>query len=164
MLMRVIAVIHLSGNDDAVDFEGVGLPNLKRHARGLTASGSLAARLRKTDLREFLSLRKAQLEHVPPQLNQGDSRGAKDGRVYRHWFAFGRLGDAEGLFWGDAGASDCGGRKWSFAARGGRGNLRLVPAPQLSGSSAFGRRAAARPNRGAEASHHWRSMRIFYWV
>ena len=31
-------------------------------------------------------------------------------------------------------------------------NLRLVPAPQLSGSSAFGRRAAARPNRGAEAS------------
>ena len=22
----------------------------------------------------------------------------------------------------------------------------------------------ARPNRGAEASHHWRSMRIFYWV
>src|SRR5262245_41690254 len=24
------------------------------------------------------------LEHVPPQLNQGDSRGAKDGRVYRH--------------------------------------------------------------------------------
>ena len=40
----------------------------------------------------------------------------------------------------------------------------LVPAPQLSGSSAFGRRAAARPNRGVEASHHWRSMRIFYWV
>jgi hypothetical protein len=29
MLMRVIAVIHLSGNDDAVDFDGVGLPNLK---------------------------------------------------------------------------------------------------------------------------------------
>jgi hypothetical protein len=28
MLMRVIAVIHSSGNDDAVDFE-VGLPNLK---------------------------------------------------------------------------------------------------------------------------------------
>ena len=26
----------------------------------------------------------AELEHVPPQLNQGDSRGAKDGRVYRH--------------------------------------------------------------------------------
>ena len=24
------------------------------------------------------------LEHVPPQLNQGDSRGAEDGRVYRH--------------------------------------------------------------------------------
>src|SRR5262245_14694555 len=22
--------------------------------------------------------------HVPPRLNQGDSRGAKDGRVYRH--------------------------------------------------------------------------------
>src|SRR5262244_2027076 len=43
-------------------------------------------------------------------------------------------------------------------------SLRLVPAPQLSGSSAFGRRAAARPNRGAEASHHWRSMRIFCWV
>src|SRR6516162_2018222 len=37
-------------------------------------------------------------------------------------------------------------------------NLRLVPAPQLSGSSAFGRRAAARPNRGAEASHHWRTV------
>src|SRR6266436_9536015 len=50
-----------------------------------------------------------------------DSRGAEDGRGYRHWFAFGRLGDAKGLFWGDAGASDCGGRKWSFAARGGRG-------------------------------------------
>jgi len=27
---------------------------------------------------------KSRLEHVPPQLNQGDSRGAKDGRVYRH--------------------------------------------------------------------------------
>src|SRR5262245_1191029 len=26
----------------------------------------------------------AELEHVPPRLNQGDSRGAKDGRVYRH--------------------------------------------------------------------------------
>jgi hypothetical protein len=25
-----------------------------------------------------------QLEHVPPQLNQGDSRGAEDGRGYRH--------------------------------------------------------------------------------
>ena len=25
-----------------------------------------------------------ELEHVPPQLNQGDSRGAKDGRVYGH--------------------------------------------------------------------------------
>ena len=33
----------------------------------------------------------AGLEHVPAQLNQGDSHGAKDGRVYRHWFAFGRL-------------------------------------------------------------------------
>jgi len=27
---------------------------------------------------------KIELEHVPPRLNQGDSRGAKDGRVYRH--------------------------------------------------------------------------------
>src|SRR5262249_4377731 len=27
---------------------------------------------------------KFELEHVPPRLNQGDSRGAKDGRVYRH--------------------------------------------------------------------------------
>jgi hypothetical protein len=26
----------------------------------------------------------AELEHVPPQLNQGDSRGAEDGRGYRH--------------------------------------------------------------------------------
>ena len=26
----------------------------------------------------------AKLEHVPPQLNQGHSREAKDGRVYRH--------------------------------------------------------------------------------
>ena len=26
----------------------------------------------------------AYLEHVPPQLNQGDSRGAEDGRGYRH--------------------------------------------------------------------------------
>jgi putative ABC transport system substrate-binding protein len=26
----------------------------------------------------------ADLEHVPPQLNQGDSRGAEDGGVYRH--------------------------------------------------------------------------------
>ena len=25
-----------------------------------------------------------ELEHVPPQLNQGDSRGAEDGRGYRH--------------------------------------------------------------------------------
>src|SRR5262249_353857 len=28
--------------------------------------------------------RQIELEHVPPRLNQGDSRGAKDGRVYRH--------------------------------------------------------------------------------
>jgi hypothetical protein len=28
--------------------------------------------------------RAIQLEHVPPQLNQGDSRGAEDGRGYRH--------------------------------------------------------------------------------
>ena len=27
---------------------------------------------------------KYELEHVPPQLNQGDSRGAEDGRGYRH--------------------------------------------------------------------------------
>jgi hypothetical protein len=27
---------------------------------------------------------KFDLEHVPPQLNQGDSRGAEDGRGYRH--------------------------------------------------------------------------------
>jgi hypothetical protein len=27
---------------------------------------------------------KADLEHVPPQLNRGDSREAKDRRVYRH--------------------------------------------------------------------------------
>jgi len=27
---------------------------------------------------------KGDLEHVPPQLNQGDSRGAEDGRGYRH--------------------------------------------------------------------------------
>ena len=27
---------------------------------------------------------RGQLEHVPPQLNQGDSRGAEDGRGYRH--------------------------------------------------------------------------------
>jgi len=26
----------------------------------------------------------AALEHVPPQVNQGDSRGAEDGRGYRH--------------------------------------------------------------------------------
>src|SRR6516165_1641135 len=30
-------------------------------------------------------------------------------------------------------------------------SLRLVPAPRLSGSSAFGRRAAARPNRGSSS-------------
>jgi len=31
-----------------------------------------------------LDLDPYELEHVPPQLNQGDSRGAEDGRVYRH--------------------------------------------------------------------------------
>ena len=31
-----------------------------------------------------LRLWRDQLEHVPPQLNQGDSRGAEDGRGYRH--------------------------------------------------------------------------------
>jgi hypothetical protein len=31
--------------------------------------------------KELLTLN---LEHVPPQLNQGDSRGAEDGRGYRH--------------------------------------------------------------------------------
>jgi hypothetical protein len=30
------------------------------------------------------SVNNAHLERVPPQLNQGDSRGAEDGRVYRH--------------------------------------------------------------------------------
>jgi hypothetical protein len=30
------------------------------------------------------TLRHRPLEHVPPQLNQGDSRGAEDGRGYRH--------------------------------------------------------------------------------
>src|SRR5262249_27636946 len=35
-----------------------------------------------------------------------------------------------------------------------------VPARQLSGSSAFGRRAAVRLSRGAEASRRWRSMQI----
>jgi len=34
----------------------------------------------------------------------------------------------------------------------------------ILGQVLFGRRAAAWPNRGAEASHHWRSMRIFCWV
>ena len=37
-----------------------------------------------------------------------------------------------------------------------------VPARRLSGSSAFGRRAAVRLSRGAEASRRWRSMQIFY--
>jgi hypothetical protein len=31
-----------------------------------------------------LAARAQQLEHVPPQLNRGDSREAKDRRVYRH--------------------------------------------------------------------------------
>ena len=30
------------------------------------------------------SVLELELERVPPQLNQGDSRGAEDGRVYRH--------------------------------------------------------------------------------
>ena len=32
----------------------------------------------------FGALTAPELEHVPPQLNQGDSRGAEDGRGYRH--------------------------------------------------------------------------------
>ena len=32
----------------------------------------------------MVSLGLLELEHVPPQLNQGDSRGAEDGRGYRH--------------------------------------------------------------------------------
>src|SRR5262249_44133251 len=39
-----------------------------------------------------------------------------------------------------------------------------VPARRLSGSSAFGRRAAVRLSRGAGASRRWRSMQIFCWV
>jgi arsenate reductase-like glutaredoxin family protein len=31
-----------------------------------------------------ISFAEIKLEHVPPQLNQGDSRGAEDGRGYRH--------------------------------------------------------------------------------
>jgi hypothetical protein len=31
-----------------------------------------------------IMVRAGMLEHVPPQLNQGDSRGAEDGRGYRH--------------------------------------------------------------------------------
>jgi hypothetical protein len=48
MLMRVIAVIHSPGNDDAVDFE-VGLPTLKMRQ----AKRQQAARLRRTDSRDF---------------------------------------------------------------------------------------------------------------
>jgi hypothetical protein len=35
-------------------------------------------------------------------------------------------------------------------------SLRSVPARRLSGSSAFGRRAAVRPNRGVQASRRWK--------
>ena len=35
-------------------------------------------------LRHLVAMPDVELEHVPPQLNQGDSRGAEDGRVYRH--------------------------------------------------------------------------------
>jgi hypothetical protein len=56
MLMPVIALIHSSGNDDAVDFE-LGLRNLKCGRREAYGERGRAARLRKTDLRDFLSLR-----------------------------------------------------------------------------------------------------------
>ena len=47
---------------------------------------SLRAKLRKLPPKFSSGLGEHQLdlEHVPPRLNQGDSRGAKDGRVYRH--------------------------------------------------------------------------------
>src|SRR5262249_11843244 len=42
--------------------------------------GSNGSALSLAQIDDFVS----DLEHVPPRLNQGDSRGAKDGRVYRH--------------------------------------------------------------------------------
>ena len=35
-------------------------------------------------IRALICGRRRELEHVPSQLNQGDSLGAKDERVYRH--------------------------------------------------------------------------------
>ena len=56
------------------------------HVQGRPLSASKLARIaetpRTTVLRRLAAL--IELEHVPPRLNQGDSRGAKDGRVYRH--------------------------------------------------------------------------------
>src|SRR6516225_1929064 len=55
--------------------------NDARHAVVITLS-DLGTRLKLIQQRN--KRRSSKLEHVPPQLNQGDSRGAKDGRVYRH--------------------------------------------------------------------------------
>src|SRR5262245_13516997 len=56
------------------------------HVQGRPLNASRLARItetpRTTVLRRLAAL--IELEHVPPRLNQGDSRGAKDGRVYRH--------------------------------------------------------------------------------
>ena len=48
------------------------------------------------------SLTLKELEHVPPQLNRGDSREAKDRRVLSALIRFWEAGNAEGLFCGHA--------------------------------------------------------------
>ena len=57
-------------------------------ARSVLAVHKATSRLRDEERRSpFLGAHGSYgryLEHVPPQLNQGDSRGAEDGRGYRH--------------------------------------------------------------------------------
>ena len=67
--LREAVLLGLAGQafqDDLAEIEGA-------------TSGRLVAQQQGTE-----DLQVTELEHVPPQLNQGDSRGAEDGRGYRH--------------------------------------------------------------------------------
>ena len=67
---------HCVGSSSGCDLLGGKAPVSSGHGSSPQYPGK--------EIEAQLGQTKCELEHVPPRLNQGDSRGAKDGRVYRH--------------------------------------------------------------------------------